>query len=342
MPSWALYPTVAVATMATVIASQALISGAYSLTQQAISLGYFPRCTIIHTSKDVSGQIYIPEVNYALLVLCLVLVLAFGSSTNLAAAYGIAVTGTMGITTIVYWVVLRETWGWPLWRASLLAGSFLVVDLAFFGANAVKIAHGGWVPLAMATALFAIMTTWKAGRRELALKIRADMLPFDIFMDDVRESKPHRVKGTAVFMASAASGTPPVLLHHFKHNQVLHKTVILLSIETMRVPEVAASKRLEVIPHGEGVYRIIARYGFMEAPNVPTLLAQCAELGVPAEPGSTSYYLGRETLLASGQSKMAHWRKGLFAFISRNARSATAYFGLPPNRVVELGMQVDL
>ncbi|XXR60468.1 potassium transporter Kup [Sorangium sp. So ce385] len=341
VPSWALYPTVAIATAATVVASQALISGAFSLTQQAVQLGYFPRVTVIHTSKDEAGQIYIPEVNSGLLISCIVLVLTFKSSSALAAAYGIAVTGTMGITTVVYYVVTRKTWGWPVWKSLPLAGLFLVIDLAFFAANSAKFFHGGWVPIVMGAAIFTVMTTWKTGRKLLAAAIKSAILPLDTFLEDVKRTKPHRVRGTAVFMASSPEGTPPILLHHVKHNQVLHEQVVLLSIQVLNVPEVPAERRTTVIPRGEGIYQVTACYGFMQTPNAPSVLEGCKRHGLHIDLGRTSYYLGRETLLTTGRSKMSRWRKGLFAFISRNARPATAYFGLPPNRVVELGMQVD-
>ncbi|KYF51111.1 potassium transport protein Kup [Sorangium cellulosum] len=341
VPSWALYPTVAIATAATVVASQALISGAFSLTQQAVQLGYFPRVTVVHTSKHEAGQIYIPEVNSGLLVSCLVLVIFFKSSSALAAAYGIAVTGTMGITTVVYYVVTRKTWGWPAWRSLPLAGLFLVIDLAFFSANSAKFFHGGWVPIVMGAATFTVMTTWKTGRMHLAAAIKSAILPLDVFLEDVKRMKPHRVRGTAVFMASNPEGTPPILLHHVKHNQVLHEQVVLLSIQVLNVPEVPAERRATVIPRGEGIYQVTACYGFMQTPNAPSVLEGCKRHGLTIDLGRTSYYLGRETLLTTGSSKMSRWRKALFAFISRNARPATAYFGLPPNRVVELGMQVN-
>ncbi|WP_081426535.1 potassium transporter Kup [Sorangium cellulosum] len=341
VPSWALYPTVAIATAATVVASQALISGAFSLTQQAVQLGYFPRVTVIHTSKDEAGQIYIPEVNSGLLISCLVLVITFKNSSALAAAYGIAVTGTMGITTVVYYVVTRKTWGWPLWKSLPLAGLFLVIDLAFFAANSAKFFHGGWVPIVMGAATFTVMTTWKTGRKHLATAIKSAILPLDVFLEDVKRTKPHRVRGTAVFMASSPEGTPPILLHHVKHNQVLHEQVVLLSIQVLNVPEVPAERRTTVIPRGECIYQVTACYGFMQTPNAPSVLEGCKRHGLIIDLGRTSYYLGRETLLTTGSSKMSRWRKALFAFISRNARPATAYFGLPPNRVVELGMQVN-
>jgi KUP system potassium uptake protein len=342
VPSWALYPTVVIATAATVVASQALISGAYSLTQQAVQLGFFPRVTVVHTSKHTEGQIYIPEINTLLLVSCIGLVFAFRSSSALAAAYGIAVTGTMSVTTIVYYVVATRTWGWPVWKALPLAAAFLAVDLAFFGSTAVKFLEGGWFPVLMATGIFVVMTTWNTGRRHLASVLSAAMLPLEVFLTDVKETKPWRVKGTAVFMASNPNGVPAILLHHFKHNQVLHERMVLLTVLGLHIPEVPAEDRVRVEELEHGFYRVTIRYGFMQSPEVPRALAECARFGLVMQPGSTSYFLGRETLLPTGKARMSRWRKTLFAFVSRNARPATAYFGLPPNRVVELGMQVDL
>ena len=342
VPSWALYPTVVIATAATVVASQALISGAYSLTQQAVQLGFFPRVTVVHTSKHTEGQIYIPEINSLLLVSCIGLVFAFRSSSALAAAYGIAVTGTMSITTIVYYVVATRTWGWPVWKALPLAAAFLAVDLAFFGSTAVKFMEGGWFPVLLATGIFVVMTTWNTGRRHLAKVLAAAMLPLEVFLADVKETKPWRVKGTAVFMASNPNGVPAILLHHFKHNQVLHERMVLLTVLGLHIPEVPTEDRVRVEVLEHGFYRVTIRYGFMQSPEVPRALVECARLGLIMQPGSTSYFLGRETLLPTGKARMSRWRKTLFAFVSRNARPATAYFGLPPNRVVELGMQVDL
>jgi KUP system potassium uptake protein len=342
IPAWGLYPAVAIATAATVVASQALISGVFSLTQQAVQLGFFPRVTIVHTSKQAEGQIYIPEINWGLLVACLALVLTFRSSTALAAAYGIAVTGTMTITSIVYFVVVTRAWGWSAWKAAPLVLFFLSIDLSYFAANAAKFLDGGWFPISLALGLFTIMTTWKRGRQELAAAFQKDVLPLNVFLEDVAQVNPPRVKGTAVFMASNPKGTPTVLLHHFKHNQVLHKQVVLLSVGSEQVPEVPPERRVKVESLGQGFYRVMVSYGFMQQPNVPQVLEACQADGLSIELRNTSYYLGRETLLSTGTSGMPRWRKALFAFISRNARPATAYFGLPPNRVVELGMQIDL
>jgi KUP system potassium uptake protein len=338
---WMVYPMVAIATVATVVASQALISGAFSLTQQAVQLGYCPRVTIVHTSGSAEGQIYIPEVNRLLMVACIALVLAFRESSHLAAAYGIAVTGTMSITSLLFFQLTRQ-WGWALWKSVSLVALFLTFDLAFLGANLVKVTEGGWFPLLMAAAVFAVMTTWKTGRRTLGRHIIANTLPTELFLADVESTKPHRVKGTAVFLTSNPDGAPPVLLHHFKHNKVLHEQVILMSVQTRHVPEVAAAKRIAFKELGQGFWQVTATYGFMETPNVIECLTLCNERGLPVDPQAASFYLGRETLLTSGRSSMARWRKVLFAILSRNARPANMFFSIPPNRVVELGTQIEL
>jgi len=266
-------------------------------------------------------------------------VVLFKTSSALAAAYGIAVTGTMAITTIVFYDVVTHRWNWPRSKAGALAGVFLIFDIAFFLANAAKFFDGGWFPLSIALFVFTIMTTWKRGRRELANKFRDTMLPLEVFLDDIEQSKPLRVRGTAVFMASSSVGTPPALLHHFKHSQSLHEQLVLLTVENVGVPEVSRDNRVSLVSKGNGVVHVTLRYGFMEVPDVPSALAR-SELRL--NPATTSFYLGRETLLTNGPSKMARWRKRLFAFIARNARPATSYFSLPANRVVELGQQIDL
>jgi KUP system potassium uptake protein len=255
-----------------------------------------------------------------------------------------AVMGTMLITTTIFSVVVRQRWGWPIWEIAPLTAIFLVFDLGFLSSTVAKLADGigGWAPLLMGTVVFTVMTTWRTGRAALSRFIKDAALPVELFLADVKTSDIHRVKGTAVFMASNPDATPPVLLHHVKHNQVLHRQVVLLSVQSERVPEVPAERRVEVIDRGQGIFQVIARYGFMQTPNVPSVMEACRKSGVHDELNSTSHYLGRETLLTNGKAKMARWRKALFAFVSRNARPATAYFGLPPNRVVELGMQVDL
>ena len=340
-PRSLLIPLVILATFAAIVASQALISGAFSLTQQAVQLGYSPRVTIVHTSARQAGQIYIPEVNKALAVGTLLLVLGFQSSAALGKAYGVAVTGTMAITTVLFFVIATNRWQWPFWKAALFTGFFLLIDATFFAANLLKVPHGGWVPLVVAALVFTLMTTWKKGRTILSDILRRSTLPFDLFLDDVARRKPYRVPGTAVFMTSDPEGAPVVLLHHLKHNKVLHERVILLSILTSEVPEVPDDERMTLERFPEGFYRATARYGFMETPDVPEVLQWCSEEGVPAKPSETTYYLGRERLLPIGSSPMAGWRKKLFVVMSRNARTATEFFGIPPNRVVELGTQIE-
>ena len=341
VPQGLLYPMVLLATMAAIIASQALISGAFSLTQQAMQLGYSPRVTIRHTSRREAGQIYIPEINKALLVGCIGLVIGFQSVSALAAAYGIAVTGTMVITTLLFYVISRHQWNWPRPKALAFLVFFLIIDLSFLIANTVKIEHGGWFPIVVALLVFALMTTWKRGRTLLHDMLRDQSLPMDLFLEDVRRRNPPRVPGTAVFMTSDTTGAPVVLLHHLKHNKVLHEQVVLLSIVTASVPEVPAVHRTDVEPLGEGFFRVVASYGFMQTPNVLDVLASCGPSGIKMRPGDTSFYLGREQLLPTGKTPMARWRKQLYAFMARNARSATQFYGLPPNRVVELGAQLE-
>jgi len=336
------YPMVLLATIATVIASQALISGSYSLTRQAVQLGLMPRVTILHTSGKQEGQIYIPEVNWILMVACVGLVLAFWRSSNLAAAYGIAVTGNMALTSILYFRVVRKRWGWSLPVALALVGSFLLADLSFFGANATKLLEGGFVPLVIAAGIAVVMTTWRRGRALLAGWVIARTVPVEEFLQRIRASKPIRVPGTAVFMTSNPDGVPPVLFHHWEHNQVLHEKVVLLSIVSLGVPTVPTRDRLTIVDLGEGVFQMEGHYGYMQTPHVPHLLRLAASRGVRTDPATMTYYLGRESLLTSGRAAMPQWRKSLFAFVSRNARSATAYFGIPPDRVVELGIQVEL
>jgi KUP system potassium uptake protein len=341
-PTWALYPLVALATGATVIASQALISGAFSLTQQAIQLGYTPRLEVVHTSAEERGQIYLPGINLALLVGIIFLVLGFKSSSNLAAAYGISVTTTMTITTVLAYVVARERWNVSRAVALPVAALFMVVDLSFWGSNLVKIAAGGWFPLLMALCVFTLMTTWKKGRDILANRLRGSSLPLKQLLDSFGEHPPVRVPGTAIFMTGNPEGTPPALLHNLKHNKVLHEQVMLLTIASEEVPHVPPEDRVEVIKLEEGFVRVIARYGFMENPSIPDILKRGREKGLQFNLMGTSFFLGRETLIPSKKPGMAMWREALFSWMSRNARSATSYFRIPPNRVVELGAQVEL
>jgi len=342
VPRSLIYPMVGLATAATVIASQALISGAFSLTRQAIQLGFLPRMHIVHTSGETEGQIYIPLVNWVMAAACLALVVAFRSSSNLAAAYGLAVTIDMVITSMVFFFVARFGWGWALWKAAGLVGMFLVFDLLYFGANAFKFFDGGWLPVVIGFWLLTIMLTWRDGRRILSESFNKRTLPFDLFIEDVKAIQPHRVRGTAVFMFSSPTGTSPVLLHHLKHNQVLHEQVVMLSIQSERRPYVHPSDQLALESLGEGFYRLTAHFGYMESPNVLNIMARATLLGLKTSPETTSFFLGRETLLTNGPGKMMRLRKMLFSIIARNAQSATTFFGLPPGRVVELGMQIDL
>jgi KUP system potassium uptake protein len=330
-----------IATAAAIVASQALISGAYSLTQQSIQLGYSPRMQIVHTSEKQAGQIYIPEVNKALMVGCLLLVVTFRSSSALSAAYGIAVTGAMSITSVLFGVVARTRWGWSPARVIALVGGFLLIDLSFLFANLIKLEHGGWVPLVIAMSIYLLMSTWKRGRTQLGAIQEAGALPLDLFLHGLERNPPVRVKGTAVFMTSSSEGVPVVLLHHLKHNKVLHETVVLLSVTTRGIPEVPPERGLTLEHIGHGFVRIVATFGFMQTPNIPEVLARAAKQGVRIPPMETSYYLGRERLVLTGHAKMQRWRKKLFALMSRNARSATEFFQIPSNRVVELGAQIE-
>ncbi|HVK37744.1 MAG TPA: potassium transporter Kup [Candidatus Kapabacteria bacterium] len=340
-PTWALYPLVVLSTMATVIASQALISGAFSLTRQAVQLGYMPRVKIEHTSSREIGQIYIPAVNRALMFACIGLVLGFGSSSALAAAYGISVTGTMMITTMLFYVVTRERWKWSRPAALALAAVFLAVDIAFFGANVVKIVQGGWFPLVVAAAIFTLMTTWKSGRRVLAKRLKESTLPIESFLSDSRVASLARVPGTAIFMFGS-KGTPPALLHNIKHNKVLHRQNVLLTVQTEEVPHVTEEERITVSDIGHDFWRIVLRYGFMEDPDIPAALRKVQTAGLSLKHMETTYFLGREVLIATKKPGMAIWRERLFAWMSQNSRSATSFFQLPPNRVVELGTQVEI
>jgi KUP system potassium uptake protein len=339
--SW-LYTMVVIATVASVVASQALISGAFSLTRQAVQLGYWPRVRVVHTSGREEGQIYIPEINWLLMLSCLALVVGFKSSDRLASAYGIAVTGTMAITSVLFYFVVRTRWRWSAPRALLLLAVFLLFDLSFLGANLSKFLDGGWVPLLVAAAVYTVMTTWKTGRSLLAEHAAGTTLPLALFVADVEANEPHRVAGTAVFMSSTRRGTPNVLLHHLKHNKVLHQQIVILSIVTDAVPEVPAAERARVKSFGAGFWALTAHYGFMESPDVPAVLRGVRAQGLVVREQDCSYYLGRETLLLGGAGNMASWRKWLFSFLSRNARSATDFFALPANRVVEMGAQIKL
>jgi KUP system potassium uptake protein len=342
-PQWALYPLVVLATAATVIASQAIISGAFSLTRQAIQLGFSPRMEIRHTSAREIGQIYIPEINWILMAATIGLVLGFRSSSHLAAAYGVAVTTTMVITTIIFYVVTRELWGWKRWLSLSLCIAFLVVDLAFFGSSLIKIEHGGWFPLLVALAIYTLMSTWRRGRKILAARLHDRTLPVAQFLQDEALDELPRVPGTAVFMTGNPYGSiPPALLHNIRHNRILHERVVLLTVVTEEVPRVDPADRLEVEGLGQGFFRLVAHYGFMESPHVPNLLSGVEAPGFDVDPRRASYFLGREKLIPTAKPGMALWREKVFALMSRNAQGATAYYHLPSNQVVELGAQVEI
>ena len=340
---WAIYPMVVLATLAAVIASQALISGSFSLAQQAVQLGFSPRLTIVHTSEETKGQIYIPEINVLLMITCVVLVLVFRSSSSLAAAYGISVMGTMVATSILIYFVAVKRWKWVPWKAGLLVGLFLAIDLPFLLANLPKITDGGWFPVGVCMVVFTIMTTWKRGRQALVKRMSESFFAVKDFVALVHTERPHRVAGSAVFMTGNLRVVPPALRHHYAHNHVLHRQVLLLSIVTEDVPNVPLKEVLEVNPMGEGIYEVVARFGFMQSPKVEKIMRLCRlQYGLEIEEASTTWFLGRDVILTNGPDTMAGWRKTLFTFLSRNSLPATAYFGIPPNRVVEMGMQVSL
>ncbi len=341
-PDWALYPLIALATAAAIIASQAIISGAFSLTRQAVQLGYAPRMRIEHTSSREIGQIYVPSVNVGLALLTCAFVLYFGSSTNIAGAYGVALSTLMVMTTLMFYVMCRDVWRWSRLRAGLVVGLFLSMDVPFLIANGLKIEHGGWVPLAVAGALFLLMTTWRRGREILSKRMLEKSVPLNMLLADLAAEPPIRVPGTAVFMYGNAEGTPPALVHNLSHNKVLHEKVVFLTVVTEDVPHVGGANRVTVRRLGKGFHAVTARYGFMEDPSIDDVLqaARAHQLVIPIE--GTTFFLGRETLVASERPGMAMWRERLFGFMARNALRATAFFKIPPNQVFEVGTQVEL
>jgi KUP system potassium uptake protein len=342
VPSWGLLPLVALSVAAAIIASQALISGAFSLTRQAIQLGYAPRLDIQHTSWSTIGQIYVPQVNWFLAVCTLLIVIGFQSSGALAAAYGIAVTGTMVITALLLHVVAIERWKWPAPLVYCVTAVFLVIDLSFLGANLLKVLHGGWLPLVIGAVIFTLMTTWKTGRRLVAERLTARAFPLEDFVAAVTATPPTRVPGTAVFMTAQPRGTPPALAHNVRYNKILHEHVIVLTVTTAPVPYVAGPDQVLVQPYGQGVYNVRVTYGFMQDPDVPDALLKARDLGVELDLGDLTYFLGRETIIVTRRAGMATWRERLFVVMARNAVRATAFFHLPPERVVELGVQVEM
>ena len=342
-PDWALYPLIVLAAAATIIASQAIISGAFSLTQQAVRQGYLPRMEVKHTSATEIGQIYIPVVNVLLAVLTIALVIAFRRSSNLAAAYGMAVTTTMVITTILAGVVSRERLGWPLPVAAGVTAAFLVFDLAFFGANAVKIAHGGWFPLVVAAAVFTVMTTWRKGRELLNVRLRGPLVSVDEFRKEASSSQHVSVSGTAVYLSILPEVIPAALRHNFDHNRVLHERIVLLTIVTEDAPHVPARDSLEHERIDERFHRILLHYGYMQEPDVAKALEGVSVPGLSFDPGTTSYFVGKESIIPTRKRRgMALWREKLFAFLTRNAWSAISAFGLPPEQSIEIRGQIEL
>ncbi|MGH8152881.1 MAG: KUP/HAK/KT family potassium transporter, partial [Rhodanobacteraceae bacterium] len=342
VPHVLLYPMVVLAAAATVIASQAVISGAYSMTREAMQLGYSPRMRVVHTSSRMPGQIFMPSINGMLLVLVLAAVIGFRSSQNLGAAYGIAVTGTMVVTTLLMLIVAVRRWHWRLPLVAAVGIVFLVVDLAFFGANLLKVEHGGWFPLVLGLLVFTVMTTWRRGRELVLRQLRLGGLPLAPFIGSVAEHPPERVSGTAVFLTANVSAVPHALLHSLKHFKVLHQRNVLLSVDTLEAPFADPGERIEWHDLGHSFHTVVLRFGFMEAPDIPAALAACAPRGLSFDMMDTTFFLSRETVVARHRPGMARWRDALFAFLARNAMPATAFFRIPANRLVELGTQVEI
>ena len=340
-PQWFQLPLVILATLATIVASQAVISGAFSVTQQAIQLGFIPRMRITHTSARAAGQIYIPVVNNALMVMVILLVLTFQNSSNLAAAYGVAVTGAMLIDTCLLAVLLFSLWKWPRWASIPLLAVFFIVDATYFAANLTKVPDGGWFPLLVGVVIFTLLTTWARGRKLMIARMNEGAMPVKVFIKSAANSAA-RVPGTAVFMTTSPDGIPHALLHNLKHNKVLHERVMLLTVRIEDVPYVETERRFELEDLGSGFFRLVIRYGFMQETDVPSALTCVESCGPQFKMMDTSFFLARQTLLTSAKPGMAVWREKLFAWMLRNAESAMEFFKLPPNRVVELGSQVEI
>jgi KUP system potassium uptake protein len=333
---------IALSMAAAIVASQALISGTFSLTRQAIQLGYFPRLQVTHTNPDLVGQIFLPLVNRTLAILTITVVLLFGSVANLTTAYGVAVTGTMAVTTLAFYQVTRIRWRWPLWKALPLCATFFVFDMGFFISNLHKFVEGGWLPLAIAVTLLAIMLTWKSGRAEIYQRVYGNNVTEDELRSIARSKHVVRVNGAAVFMVGTSTGTPIALLHHVKSNRSLHKTVILLSALTEEVPVVPDADRLTLAEIGDGIWRAVGRYGYMESPDAGRLMEMMKERGVPVNPGAATYFFNREMIMTGGNSRMWEWQKSLYSFLSRNARPAKDYFQIPPSQIIEIGLPLQL
>ncbi|MCW0202703.1 potassium transporter Kup [Rhodanobacter thiooxydans] len=343
VPESLLYPMIVLSAAAAVIASQAVISGAFSMTREAMSLGYSPRLAVVHTSREMSGQIFVPWVNRMLMVLVILAVLGFRSSDNLGAAYGIAVTGTMTMTTLLALVVARKRWHWSWLTVVLVGVLFLIIDLSFFGANLLKVAHGGWFPLVLGVVLFTVMTTWRRGRELVVREIKQGGLALAPFIENIAEHPPLRVPGTAIFLTANQHAVPHALLHNLKHNKVLHERNVLLTVETLETPVAEAHERIAITPMGGNFFGLELRFGFAEDPNIPLALTQCSREGLGFDMMDTTFFLSRETIVADARRPgMALWRDKLFAFLSRNAMPATAFFQIPGNRLIELGAQVEI
>nr|WP_250901632.1 MULTISPECIES: potassium transporter Kup [unclassified Dyella] len=343
VPKVMLYPMIGLATIATVIASQAVISGAFSMTREAMSLGYSMRMPIVHTSREMSGQIFVPWVNTFLLVMVLIAVLGFRSSENLSAAYGIAVTGTMTVTTILALVVARYQWHWSRPTVIFAGLLLLTIDLSFLSANVIKIEYGGWFPLVLGVAVFVVMTTWRRGRELVVREIKQSGLALEPFIENVGEHPPLRVPGTAVFLTANQHAVPHALLHNLKHNKVLHERNVLLTVEMLETPVAEYDERVQLTPLGGNFYGLGLRFGFAEDPNIPQALLRCSKVGLPFDMMDTTFFLSRETIIADERRPgMALWRDKLFAFMARNALPATAFFQIPGNRLIELGAQVEI
>ena len=341
-PPWMLTPLVILATLSTVIASQALITGVFSITMQAVQLGYIPRVLIEHTSAKEFGQIYVKSMNRLLMIACILLVIFFKTSSNLAAAYGIAVTTTMGITTVLFYLVARQKWRWSKLKAGVICGFFLIVDLSFWGANLVKVLDGGWVPLAVGVFIFIMMTTWKKGRKLLGQRIRDEVIPLSLFLDKIDREKPFRNPGIAIYMASGLKDTPYALIQSYEHYKSIHQRLIFLSVVTEQIPQVPQSRRIEVNDIGHGCFTVFIHYGYQERPNIPKEIDQLMIGDMLLNPNEATYFIGKEKLFATDKPGMALWREKLFAFQTANAQDATPFFQLPRKRVMEIGVQVEL
>jgi KUP system potassium uptake protein len=345
-PGWALYPMVGLATLATVIASQAVISGAYSLTKQAVQLGFLPRMSIVHTSAREMGQVYIPSINWALCIAVIAAVIGFGSSSRLAGAYGVAVTATMLVDTLLTFFVIRYGWGYPLWLCAFATGFFAIVDLAFFSATLTKIGDGGWFPITIGACMFVVLITWRRGREILYERLRASSVPLEPFLNSLFQDPPQRVPGTAVFLTATPEVTPHALLHNLNHNKILHERVVFLTVEVRDVPWVPFTERVKCERLGHGCWRVRVRYGFMNRPDVTRALDLCGALGLNFEPMQTSFFLSREKIVPMSDAVagrgMALWRERMFATMARNAGNVTDYFNIPTNRVIELGSRVEI